>query len=126
MGADRRADTGAVEEQLPLTHLSYHVLLVVWDEPRHGYGIIKQIEQRSAGRLVPETGTLYTAIRRLQEQGLLRPVGGPGEGRRGVSWGPTALGRRVLQAEKRRLQRLVELAREMEVLRPRLAGAGRR
>lgn len=115
-----------MEPQLPLTNLWYHVLLVLWEEPRHGYGIIKEIERRTEGQLVPETGTLYTAIRRLQDEGLLEPAGEPGAGRRGRAYRLTRRGRITLKAETQRLHDLVDMAREMKVYEPHPAGAGRR
>lgn len=110
----------------PLTNLWYHVLLVLWDEPRHGYGIIKEIERRTAGDLVPETGTLYTAIRRLQDEGLLEPLEAPDSGRRGSCYRLSRRGRAALKAETRRLHELVALARELKIYVPGPAGAGRR
>ena len=49
---------------LPLTNLSFHVLLALGDGPAHGYAIGKDVEQRSRGRLNPATGSLYQALRR--------------------------------------------------------------
>jgi len=115
-----------VEEHLPLTHLWYHVLLVLWDQGLHGYGIIKEIERRTEGRLVPETGTLYTALRRMQDEGLLDGERERGGGRRGATYRLTARGRSVLKAETQRLHRLVDMARAMKILDPRLAGEVRR
>jgi DNA-binding PadR family transcriptional regulator len=100
---------------LPLTDLSFQVLLAVTDEPRHGYGVLKAIAARTEGRLEPETGTLYTAIRRLRDDGLLRVVG-EGSGRRGRSYGLTPLGRSVVALESRRLAALVAEARSLALL----------
>ena len=67
----------------------------------------------------PETGTLYTAIRRLRDKGFVRAAGSAGQGeggRRGKAYAVTTLGQAVLEAESRRLARLVEVAREKRVL----------
>lgn len=103
---------------LPLTDLSYQVLLALSHEPLHGYGILKAISSRTAGRLEPESGTLYTAIRRLRREGLLRGTGASADARRGQSYALTSLGRDVLRAESRRLAALVEEARRRDLLAP--------
>jgi DNA-binding PadR family transcriptional regulator len=102
---------------LPLTHVVYHVLLSLATEARHGYGIIKDVEARTGGRLVLEAGTLYAAIKRLRDDGLL--VEGPAprdtDARRRY-YALSPLGRDVLRAESERLAELVELARGARVL----------
>ena len=113
------AEAREPEAFLPLTHLSYHILLALAGTELHGYGIIKEIERRTGGQMRPETGTLYTAIRRLGEEGLIETAGSAGKGeggRRGKAYAVTVLGRAVLEAESRRLARLVEVAREKRVL----------
>ena len=54
-----------VEAHLPLTPLSFQILLALVDEERHGYGIMKEIERRTKGRMSPATGPLYLAAQRL-------------------------------------------------------------
>lgn len=110
-----------VQEWLPLTDLSYQVLLAVSGSPLHGYAILQTISGRTGGRIEPESGTLYTAIRRLRRDGLIEAVDvapASGDSRRGRSYGLTALGRRVLVLESERLADLVEEARERRVLTP--------
>ncbi len=102
---------------VPLTDLSFQILLALTDEPLHGYAILKLIEARTDGRLQPESGTLYTAIRRLKRDGLI-DAGASGAGRRGRSYQMTDLGREVLRLESRRLADLVEEARSRHVLDP--------
>lgn len=55
----------------PLTHLSYQILLSLADRPRHGYGIIKEIEDRAGAQAAPSTGALYLALQRMEGEGLL-------------------------------------------------------
>ena len=102
---------------IPLTDLSYQVLLALTEEPLHGYAILKTIEARTDGRLQPESGTLYTAIRRLRRDGLI-DVDSGGAGRRGRSYGLTDLGGDVVQLESERLAALVREARARKVLQP--------
>lgn len=105
---------------LPLTHLSYQVLLALADEVRHGYGIIKEVRDRTNGEMELETGTLYTALKRLKDEGLIEIVvpleRPPGEDDRRRVYKLTRLGREVLEAESRRLAALVGVAVEKRVL----------
>ncbi len=106
---------------LPLTHLSYHILLALAGTALHGYAIIQEIARRTDGQLEPETGSLYTAIRRLRDEGLIEIAEDQAEregGRRGHSYRLTPLGQDVLKAETRRLARLVEQAREKRIIAP--------
>lgn len=114
---DRSALARAAEGHLPLTHVVYHVLLSLATTSRHGYGIIKDVEERTEGRLSLEAGTLYAAIKRLTDDGLLEARPTPsGEDARRRYYGLTDLGSAVLQAESMRLAELVEFARGARVL----------
>lgn len=114
---DRSALERAAQGHLPLTHVVYHVLLSLAGSARHGYGIIKDVEERTEGRLLLEAGTLYAAIKRLRDDGLLeaRPTPAGADARRRY-YGLTDLGAAVLQAESERLAELVEFARGARVL----------
>ena len=112
------------DELLPLTHVVYHVLLSLSAEPRHGYGIIKDVAARTEGRLELEAGTLYAAIKRLRDDGLLAETEGPPDAdARRRYYRLTPFGRRTLRAESERLQELVEMARTARVL-PGASGGG--
>ena len=52
---------------LPLTPMAFQVLLALVDADRHGYGIIREVDQRTAGRVRLRTGSLYTLLQRLLE-----------------------------------------------------------
>ena len=102
------------ESVLPLTHLSYHILLALADAPRHGYGIIKEIESKSAGAMSPSTGALYLALQRMEEEGLLeesaaRPKEADDDPRRKY-YRLTARGRKLATAETERLAGLLGVA----------------
>ncbi len=109
-----------VEDLLPLTHLTYHVLLVLAGTQLYGYGIIKEIFEQTGGAMNLETGTLYAAIKRLRDEGLIdvapAPSGRPHEDSRRRYYQLTPLGKRVLSAESDRLARLVRLARKKDVV----------
>jgi DNA-binding PadR family transcriptional regulator len=51
---------------------SYFILAALLDGPLHGYGIIKKAARMSNGRVRLAAGTLYGALDRLAEQGLVR------------------------------------------------------
>jgi len=102
---------------LPLTHVVYHVLLSLSRGKRHGYGIIKDVARRTGGRLELEAGTLYAAVKRLGDDGLIQDVVAPPDtDARRRYYGLTELGADVLRAESERLEELVELARDARVL----------
>jgi DNA-binding PadR family transcriptional regulator len=100
---------------LPLTPAVFHILLALADQDRHGYAIILDISERTGGVLRLGTGTLYTAISRLLEQGLIeepdeRPAADEDDERRRY-YRLTPFGREVANAEARRLAALVRMAR---------------
>ncbi len=108
-------------DHLPLTPAVFHILLALAGGQKHGYGVIVDVRERTAGEIRLGTGTLYTAIKRLLTQGLIEEaeaeVDAANEGderRRYYRLQP--LGLRVAQAEAARLQRVVGLARERELL----------
>lgn len=106
---------------LPLTPAAFHVLLTLADGPRHGYQILKDVEDRTDGEVVLSTGTLYGLIKRFLDDELIlemRPTAGSDERRR--TYKLTTLGREVAEAEAARLERLVRAARGAKLLtRPR-------
>jgi len=105
---------------LPLTPLVFQVLLALADADRHGYGIIREVAERTDGLITLRTGTLYTLLQRLLDEGLLekptrRPAAGEDDERRRY-YRLTPLGRGVLHAEARRLESLIGEARRKRVL----------
>lgn len=104
-------------DRLPLTHVVYHVLLSLSGASRHGYGIIKDVAERTEGRLELEAGTLYGAIKRLRDEDLIAETDTPpDEDQRRRYYRLTEHGRRVLRAESARLSELVGYARDADVL----------
>ncbi|HTK28948.1 MAG TPA: PadR family transcriptional regulator [Vicinamibacterales bacterium] len=109
---------------LPLSPQQFHILLALVDQDAHGYGIIRDVSARTGGAVRLGTGTLYTAIARLEALGLVepalprrRPAGErPDERRR--YYHLTALGGAVLREETARLESLVRLARRKGVQAP--------
>ena len=97
------------EDRLPLTPLSFQILVAVADGPRHGYGIIKEIEQATGEPMKSSTGTLYLAIERLEQEGLLAEE--PSKDARRRFYRLTPLGRDTAVAEAKRLATLLGVAR---------------
>jgi DNA-binding PadR family transcriptional regulator len=99
---------------LPLSELPLQILLALGSGASHGYGIGKEIEERSSGRLKPTTGSLYQALKRLRDDGLIEnadPTEENGDARRKY-FRITPLGRQVMALEAERLAELVAVARE--------------
>jgi len=93
----------------PLTPALFHVLLSLVDEQKHGYAIMKDVRQRTHGRVQLSTGTLYGIVKRLLADGLIRESAlGSTDRRR--AYRLTAPGRRVALAEAERLHELVHMA----------------
>lgn len=111
---------------LPLTPQVFHVLLSLHDQPRHGYSVIQDIRLRTNDEMQLTASTLYDALARLVDQGLIEEVPAPDDGgagrrdKRRRYYGLTTLGRDVAAAERRRLERLVGVARD--TLGPSTAG----
>ena len=104
-----------IEALLPLPLATFHILLALADEDRHGYGIILEVQARTGGALRLSAGTLYRSIQRMMEDGLIvevheRPAPDLDDERRRY-YRITPFGARVARAEARRLAALVKLAR---------------
>ena len=103
-----------VAELLPLPPATFHILLAVADEERHGYAILQDVEERTGGELRLSAGTLYRSIARMVEQGLIAEVHrrrAIGDDERRRYYRLTPFGTEVARAELRRLSQLVRLAR---------------
>src|SRR2546421_10971527 len=110
MGTDR--DRG-IDKHLPLRRVEFHILLSLAAGERHGYGIIQDIDAR--GETSPDVGTMYRALARMVESGLIeaaarRPAPDAGDERRNY-YRITSAGTRVARAEAQRLELLTRAAR---------------
>jgi DNA-binding PadR family transcriptional regulator len=102
------------QDYLPLTETSFFILLSLATTPKHGYGIIKEVEGLSAGRVVLAAGTLYTALRRMLEEGWIERLEEENtnqESRERKLYMLSDLGRQIFQLETKRLQSMVHLTR---------------
>jgi DNA-binding PadR family transcriptional regulator len=104
-----------IDDFLPLPAATFHILMALADDSRHGYAIIQDIAARTNGELRMSAGTLYRSIQRMQEQGLIvesrrRPQPEDDDERRRY-YQLTPFGTAVARAEAKRLADLVKLAR---------------
>ena len=105
---------------LPLTPAVFHILLVLADEDRHGYDIMRAIASATDGKIQMGPGTLYGTIKRMLQAGLItevdeRPDPALDDSRRRY-YRLTDLGQRVLTAEVERLAHLVAIAQRKDLL----------
>jgi DNA-binding PadR family transcriptional regulator len=100
---------------LPLTTQQFHILLALTDGHLHGYAILRDIAERTEGSLRLGTGTLYTALARLEALALVeesdRRAAPSKDDERRRYYRLTAAGKAVLRAETQRLEALVQHAR---------------
>jgi DNA-binding PadR family transcriptional regulator len=104
-----------VEELLPLAPASFHILLALAEEDRHGYAILLDVERRTGGEVKLSAATLYRSIQKLLDDGLIvelreRPAPELDDERRRY-YRITPRGEAAARAETQRLTRLVRLAR---------------
>jgi DNA-binding PadR family transcriptional regulator len=103
------------ESFLPLPAATFHILMAVAEEDRHGYAIIQDVAARTGGELKLSAGTLYRSIQRMLEQGLIietqeRPAPEFDDERRRY-YRITSLGAAVAKAEATRMAKMVKWAR---------------
>lgn len=114
------------DEFLPLKSDVLLVLMSLASQPLHGYGIIRDVDERSGGQVVLQTGALYRMLRILLRDGLIaecdEPADAPNDDERRRYYTLTRLGENVMDAEVERMARLVRAARMIaDGKRPRLA-----
>jgi len=102
-----------------VTPLTYQILLALADGDRHGYGIIKEIEERAGVSAAPSTGALYLALQRMEGSGAItkceqRPDHDDDARRR--YYRLTEAGRRLAEEESQRMAALVRSAQEKNLL----------
>lgn len=107
---------------LPLTPAVFHILMSLADQDLHGYGIMKEVERHSNGRVQLKPGTLYQAIKRLLIAGLILEADEKADTRvsdeRRRYYRLSNFGQKVMSEEAERLERLVKLARVKRILDP--------
>jgi DNA-binding PadR family transcriptional regulator len=97
-------------DQSPLTEPVLLLLLSLAQQPRHGYSIMKDVEQISAGRVMLSTGTLYGALQRLLSQGWIEQFEEEESSRDRRAYRLTPRDRRSLRGEIERMKHLTKVA----------------
>lgn len=104
----------------PLTPAVFHILLALSNGERHGYGIMKQVELDSQGKVNMGAGTLYGSLKRMLDAGLVKEsdkrVDPEMDDQRRIYYQLTGLGAKALAAELERYKHLVALAQERKLL----------
>ncbi len=110
----------STDDFLPLRPVDYHILMVLLDGKRHGYGIVRDIADRTGGKIKLVPGNFYAMLNRMIDAGLIaeaetKTQNGDGAKRRYYRIVP--LGKRVAAAEAERLKGLVDEAKARHLLR---------
>jgi DNA-binding PadR family transcriptional regulator len=104
-----------LEDLLPLPPPVFHILVALASGPAHGYAIMRDVKERTTGRLRLGPGTLYGSIKRMLEQGLIEEVrnrpASPDDDERRRYYRLTRFGRRAAEAEAARLAEVLRQAK---------------
>jgi DNA-binding PadR family transcriptional regulator len=105
----------------PLTPAVLHILLALSTQERHGYGIMKEVESDSLGKVKMGPGTLYGSIGRMMEAGLIREsdkrVDLEMDDERRIYYKITAFGQQTLAADLERYREVVAVAKKKQLAR---------
>jgi DNA-binding PadR family transcriptional regulator len=109
----------------PLTPAVLHILLALATEERHGYGIMKQVEWESNGKVKMGPGTLYGSLGRMMDAGLIRESDGRTDpeldDERRIYYTLTGPGRKALDVELDRYRQVVAVATDKRLSPDRFA-----
>lgn len=111
----------SIQDLIPLREPTFYILLSLSSGEQHGYAILREAEAQSNGRVRLSTSTLYEALARLLDQGLIERVDTPTgkeaqerhPGRPRKSYRLSRLGKRVLQAEAERLRQMLAITQRL-------------
>ena len=107
------------EDFLPLSPTQMYILLALAEEDLHGYGIMQNVKDRTDGRVKIGSGTLYSALDRMIEQGWIEetdPPKSPNTDERRRYYHITPTGTKIAEAEARRLLSTVKRAQTLGLL----------
>jgi DNA-binding PadR family transcriptional regulator len=108
-----------IEPNHPLTPAVFHILFALSGGERHGYGIMKQVETDTQGKVNMGNGTLYGSLKRMLDAGLVeesnKQVDPEMDDQRRIYYRLTGIGVKVLEAELERYKRIVTLAQERKL-----------
>ena len=104
----------------PLPTAAFHILLSLAGDDLHGYGIMRQVEEQTGGRMRLGPGTLYSSIQALLEEGLIEEIDGSDDApdaRRRRHYRLTSSGRKLARSEADRLADLLRVARTRKIFK---------
>ena len=109
----------SVVSYLPLTPPVFHVLIALADGKKHGYAILREVDERTDGKVRLSSGTLYAIIKRMLNDGLIEETEErPDEDdERRRYYGLTSFGRKVAAAEAERMEEMLAAARIKKLIR---------
>lgn len=90
------------KKYIPMTETAFYILFSL-NEPRHGYGIIKEVEQLTVGRIKLGSGTIYGTLSKMQVDGLIDVFS---DEERKTVYERTSIGNKILQREMLRIEEL--------------------
>jgi DNA-binding PadR family transcriptional regulator len=103
----------------PLTPAVFQILLALANGERHGYGIMKQVEADSQGKVTMGPGTLYGSLKRMLDAGLVREsdkrVDPEMDDERRIYYQITGAGAEALATELERYQRILTVAQQRKL-----------
>ena len=103
----------------PLTPAVFHILLALSSGERHGYGIMKQVEADSQGKVSMGPGTLYGSLKRMLDAGLVKEsdkrVDPEMDDERRIYYQITGIGVKALEAELERYNHIVSVAQQRKL-----------
>lgn len=91
-----------LKKYIPMTETAFYILLSL-TEPRHGYGIIKAVEEMTNGRITLGSGTIYGTLTKMQKDQLITVYA---DEKRKTIYEVTEIGKQIMQAEMNRLKEL--------------------
>jgi DNA-binding PadR family transcriptional regulator len=101
----------------PLPSAAFQILLALADQDLHGYGIMRQVEEQTAGQMRLGPGTLYSSIQALLGENLIEEIEPTAIAERRRYYRMTSAGRKLARAEAERLAGLLRVARAKKILR---------
>ena len=105
---ERAMDAHIKKVYVPMTETGFYILLCL-QKPNHGYGIVQTVEKKTEGEIRLSPGTMYGSLSKMEKDGLIRFVNE--EDKRKI-YEITALGKEILETEKKRIERLYRTSRE--------------
>lgn len=107
-----------VKAQLPVPPRTFAILLALAEEPKHGYGLMRELQENPVEQWLLGPATLYRTLKQMQGEGLITSTEGPDEDSDGPPrryYALTGFGRRVGQAEAGRMAGLVARAKQLRM-----------